>query len=91
MSPTAGRHRSGSSRAPSSSSRGEVRQAWEKHHIRKGEQGFSYVGALDKPGPRKKRSIEAHDNARFASSNEHAGLASPDGVEPPVLDLWREE
>ena len=34
---------------------------------------------------------EARDNARFATVDEHAGLASPDGVEPPVLDLWREE
>jgi len=58
--------------------------------ISAGRQGFSYVGALDEPAA-KEALIEARDNARFATVDEHAGLASPDGVEPPVLDLWREE
>ena len=55
-----------------------------------GRQGFSYVGALDESAA-KEALIEARDNARFATVDEHAGLASPDGVEPPLLDLWREE
>jgi PmbA protein len=58
--------------------------------ISEGRQGFSYVGALDELAA-KEALIEARDNARFATVDEHAGLASPDGVEPPMLDLWREE
>ena len=58
--------------------------------ISAGRQGFSYVGALDESAA-KEALGEARDNARFATVDEHAGLASPDGVEPPVLDLWREE
>ena len=52
--------------------------------------GFSYVGTLDESGATEALH-EARDNARFATVDEHAGLASPDGVEPPLLDLWREE
>ena len=58
--------------------------------ISEGRQGFSYVGALDESAA-KEALIEARNNARFATVDEHAGLASPDGVEPPLLDLWREE
>ncbi len=58
--------------------------------ISAGRQGFSYVGALD-PAAAAEALAEARDNARFATVDEHAGLASPDGVEPPVLDLWRED
>jgi PmbA protein len=58
--------------------------------ISEGRQGFSYVGALDESAA-KEALIEARDNARFATVDEHAGLALPDGVEPPLLDLWREE
>jgi len=47
-------------------------------------------GRSDEPAA-KEALAEARDNARFATVDEHAGLASPDGVEPPVLDLWREE
>ena len=32
---------------------------------------------------------EARDNAAFGEPDEAAGLASPDGVEPAALDLWR--
>jgi PmbA protein len=55
-----------------------------------GRQGFSYVGALDSSAAAEALA-EARDNARFATIDEHAGLASPDGVEPPVLDLWRQD
>jgi len=55
-----------------------------------GKQGFSYVGALDESAARDVLR-EARDNARFATLDEHAGLASPDGVEPPSLELWRDE
>jgi len=55
-----------------------------------GRQGFSYVGALDESAA-SEALAEARDNAGFATVDEHAGLASPDGVEATVLDLWREE
>jgi PmbA protein len=58
--------------------------------ISEGRQGFSYVGALDESAAADAL-LEARDNARFATVDEHAGLASPDGVAAPVLDLWREE
>jgi PmbA protein len=58
--------------------------------ISEGRQGFSYVGALDE-STAAEALCEARDNARFATVDEHAGLASPDGVEPPSLDLWRED
>jgi len=58
--------------------------------ISEGRQGFSYVGALDEAGAADALA-EARDNARFATVDEHAGLASPDGVAAPVLQLWREE
>ena len=58
--------------------------------ISEGRQGFSYVGALDESAANEAL-IEACDNARFATVDKHAGLASPDGVKPPMLDLWREE
>jgi len=53
-------------------------------------QGFSYVGTLDETAATEALA-EARDNAKFATVDEQAGLASPDGVEPPTLDLWREE
>jgi len=58
--------------------------------ISAGRQGFSHVGALDERAALETL-LDARDNAQFATVDEHAGLASPDGVEPPVLDLWREE
>ncbi|MGA2529476.1 MAG: TldD/PmbA family protein [Acidimicrobiales bacterium] len=58
--------------------------------ISDGRQGFSYVGALDESAAAEAL-VEARDNARFATVDEHAGLASPDGVEAPVLELWRDE
>ena len=58
--------------------------------ISAGRQGFSYVGTLEATAATEAL-VQARDNATFASIDEHAGLASPDGVEPPALDLWREE
>jgi PmbA protein len=58
--------------------------------ISAGRQGFSYVGALDE-ATAAEALVEARDNARFATIDQHAGLASPDGVEPPVLQLWKDE
>jgi PmbA protein len=51
-------------------------------------QGFAYAGSLDADVVRETLD-EARDNAGFASPDEWVGLASPDGVEPATLDLWR--
>ena len=51
-------------------------------------QGFAYAGSLD-AGVVRETLEEARDNAGFASPDEWVGLASPDGVEPAHLDLWR--
>jgi len=58
--------------------------------ISAGKQGFSYVGALDEAAGTEALG-EARDNAGFATADERVGLASPDGVDPPTLELWREE
>jgi PmbA protein len=58
--------------------------------IRGGRVGFAWVAALDEAAAAEALT-EARDNAGFATQDEHAGLASPDGVEPAELDLWREE
>jgi PmbA protein len=58
--------------------------------VRDGRLGFAWVGALDEAAAAEALR-EARDNARYATIDEHAGLAEPDGVEPPTLDLWREE
>jgi PmbA protein len=52
-------------------------------------EGFAYAGTLDE-GVVLEALAEARDNATFSQPDEHNGLAEPDGVEPPVLDLWRE-
>ena len=54
------------------------------------KQGFSYVGALGDQAAAEALGA-ARDNARFATFDDHAGLASPDEVDAPALDLWREE
>jgi len=56
------------------------------HH----RQGFAHAGALDE------RILletlqEARDNAGFGEPDECFGLATPDGVEPVVADLWCQE
>lgn len=57
--------------------------------IREGRTGFAYAGTLDE------RAIaevlaDARDNAEFGSSDEWAGLASPDGVDVVAQELWSE-
>lgn len=51
--------------------------------------GFAYVASLD-PDMVEKTLQEARDNASFATADPFVGLAEPDGVAPPDLDLWRE-
>ncbi|HUY29888.1 MAG TPA: TldD/PmbA family protein [Acidimicrobiales bacterium] len=50
-------------------------------------QGFAYVGNLDE-GLAREALEEARDNAGFATPDEHAGLAVPDGVPVAPLELW---
>ena len=51
-------------------------------------QGFAYAASLD-PSVIEETLAEARDNAEFGTVDEHLGLASPDGVEPADLDLYR--
>jgi len=53
-------------------------------------QGFAYAGSLD-PEVVAETLGEARDNAGFASPDEWVGLATPDGVPPAELDLWRDD
>jgi PmbA protein len=53
-------------------------------------QGFAYAGSLD-PEVVEETLAEARDNAGFATEDEFVGLASPDGVSPAELDLWRDD
>lgn len=57
--------------------------------VRDGRQGFAYVGSLDADAIAQTLA-EARDNVAFATFDEFAGLAEPDGVAPPVLDLHRD-
>jgi PmbA protein len=52
-------------------------------------QGFAYTGSLDDESLRTCL-IAARDNASFGTPDPHLGLAEPDGIEPSVLDLYRE-
>jgi PmbA protein len=56
--------------------------------VRDHRTGFAYCGSFD-PEALDEVLAEARDNAAFAQHDEAAGLAEPDGVEPPPLDLWR--
>jgi len=58
--------------------------------IREGRSGFAYAGVLD-PSVIDEVLAEARDNAGFGTPDEWAGLASPDGVTPPSITLWRDE
>ncbi len=49
-------------------------------------QGFAYCGTLDEADIRAALD-DARDNATFATVDPHAGIALPDGVALPVLDL----
>lgn len=55
-----------------------------------GRQGFAYAGTLDESVLRDALD-EARDNATFGTFDEFCGLAEPDGVALPELDLWRDE
>ncbi|MGH9226565.1 MAG: TldD/PmbA family protein [Acidimicrobiales bacterium] len=58
--------------------------------IRGHRQGFAYAASLD-PDVIAETLAEARDNAQFGEVDEWLGLASPDGVEPVDLDLYRPE
>lgn len=51
-----------------------------------GRQGFAYAGSLDE-SVIAETLAEARDNATFATVDEFAGLAEPDGVATPIIDL----
>jgi len=50
-------------------------------------QGFAYAGTLEESAI-VETLAEARDNARFATPDDHLGLAHPDAVAPADLDLW---
>ncbi|MEM9466377.1 MAG: TldD/PmbA family protein [Actinomycetota bacterium] len=52
-----------------------------------GKQGYAYAGTLDEDALGETLR-EARDNAGFAEADEFNGLATPDGVAPPSLELW---
>ena len=58
--------------------------------IKDGRVGFAYGGVLDEASVAEVLA-EARDNVSFGTPDEWAGLASPDGVAPPSLDLWRDD
>jgi PmbA protein len=53
-------------------------------------QGFAYAGTLDDEVLRETLD-DARDNAGFGTVDELLGLAEPDGVPVPSLDLWNDE
>ena len=59
--------------------------------VRDGRTGISYAGTLDRESI--SRAIEeARDNSRFGTPDEFAGVAEPDGVEPPAMSSkWSHE
>src|SRR5690349_1147719 len=58
--------------------------------IKDGRQGFAYAGTLD-DDVLAEAVADARDNAAFGTFDEFQGLAEPDGVAIPDLDLYREE
>ncbi len=58
--------------------------------VRDGRVGFAWAGSLDRDIVADTLA-DARDNASFASPDDHAGLAEPDGVEAVPLDLWRDD
>ena len=54
-----------------------------------GRQGFAYAGSLDDSAIGETLA-DARDNVGFATFDEFAGLAEPDGVAVPEIDLYRE-
>ena len=57
--------------------------------VQDGRQGFAYAGSLDELAIGETLA-DARDNVRFATFDEFAGLAEPDGVVAPTLDLARD-
>jgi PmbA protein len=57
--------------------------------VRDGRQGFAWAGSLDDEVVADVLA-EARDNVAYAEPEEWVGLAAPDGVVPPDLDLWRD-
>jgi PmbA protein len=57
--------------------------------VRDKRQGFAWAGSLDEAVVADVLA-EARDNAAFAEPEAWIGLAEPDGVEPPAVDLWRD-
>jgi sugar/nucleoside kinase (ribokinase family) len=53
-----------------------------------GRQGFAYAGSLDE-SVIAETLADARDNAGFATFDEYAGLAEPDGVVGPSIELYR--
>ena len=58
--------------------------------IADGRQGFAWAGSLD-ANVIADVLAEARDNVAYAQPEDWVGLAEPDGVEPPAIDLWRNE
>jgi PmbA protein len=58
--------------------------------IEDGRQGFAWAGSLDDDVVAEVLA-EARDNVAYAQAEPWVGLAEPDGVEPPQIDLWRED
>jgi PmbA protein len=52
-----------------------------------GKQGFAWAGTLD-ADVLAETLADARDNAQFGTFDEHAGVASPDGVLPVTLELY---
>jgi PmbA protein len=56
--------------------------------VRDQRQGFAWAGTFDEAVVAEALA-EARDNATFGTVDEHLGLASPDGIEPVDLNLYR--
>jgi PmbA protein len=57
--------------------------------VRDKRQGFAWAASHDEDVIAEVLA-EARDNAAFAEPDEWIGLAEPDGVTPPDVDLWRD-
>lgn len=57
--------------------------------VRDGRVGFAYAGSLD-PAVIEEALDEARDNSQFATPDPFAGLATPDGLALPGIDLFDE-
>lgn len=55
--------------------------------VDKGRQGFAWAGTLDDDAVEAVLA-EARDNLRFATEDDHVGLAAPDGVAAVDLDVY---